>query len=223
MVVGARGSPAGAAKRGGALQAPNAAGMAAGARESDRRYNFADPRPLLKSFFLRDEPTPSFHTRHWAEGARGGGHGRGPHRVTPVSFKFFHHMCLLARMRVVQVLVRSRRVPPRAQSIPCGSPRKAGRKHRDRVGWLCGHIMCGLVPPRACRDAARTSAGRTGRPPQALFLKDLMTSLNVGASSAYLSSMHCAVSPTRMLAPASALMVKRDLRWRLGPRDCSMV
>ena len=62
-------------------------------RESDRRYNFADPRPLLKSFFLRDEPTPSFHTRHWAEGARGGGHGRGPHRVTPVSFNFFHHTC----------------------------------------------------------------------------------------------------------------------------------
>ena len=133
--------------------------------ESDR-YNFADPRPLLKSFFLRDEPTPSFHTRHWAEGARGGGHGRGPHRVTPVSFKFFHHMCLLARMRVVQVLVRSRRVPPRAQSIPCGSPRKA--TETPRPCWLVlGYVATSCVAwcrrGHAAMPHARPQAARAVR------------------------------------------------------------
>ena len=48
--------------------------------ESDR-YNFADPRPLLKSFFLRDEPTPSFYT---GLKARAGADTGVDHRVTPV-------------------------------------------------------------------------------------------------------------------------------------------
>ena len=112
--------------------------------ESDR-YNFADPRPLLKSFFLREETTPSFYT---GLKRRAGADTGVDHRVTPVEQSApddFTVQTDLARMEkpadVAAALIHLRGASE-AKAVLWEALKLARKEARDASGTSAWRNMC---------------------------------------------------------------------------------